>query len=196
MSDDLSNLFPISKTKVLKGNRRLAREKVLQTLFALRMSDTDVNLLYNNIHNRDFNFGDAEEELQKDRILKPDEVYELEADIPIEWGKSDLIFLKKLLEITLQTAEDSDNRMREKASNWDLDRVTLIDRILIQMAIAELIHFEDIPPKVTINEAIDIAKKYSTDKSSNFINGILDAMLSALKSEGLIMKKGRGLVEK
>lgn len=196
MTDDLSNTFPLSREKVLKGNRRLAREKVLQTLFAYKMSDTDVDVLFNHIYDREFNFGDADEELQKDKILNPNQVHELEADVRIAWGDSEIKFLHKLLETTLKTSDETDARMREKANNWDLDRFTLIDRLLVQIAVAELLNFDDIPPKVTINEAIDIAKKYSTDKSGHFINGILDAMYNSLKDEGLIVKKGRGLVEK
>ena len=196
MTEDNTNTFPISRIQVKRGNRRLAREKVLQILFAYSMSGTEVNILYENIYNRDFNFGDSEAPITKDKILKPDEVHEIDADIPIEWSGSDLIFLKKLLEKTLLSAEDIDTRMREKANNWELDRITLIDRLLIQMSCAELMHFEDIPPKVTINESIDIAKKYSTDKSGHFINGILDSMFNALKSQGLVVKKGRGLIDK
>lgn len=196
MTDDLSNTFPLSRAKVLKGNRRLAREKVLQTLFAYRMSDTDVDILFKNIFDRDFNFGDSDEEFQKDKILKPAEVHELEADVPISWDESELDFLHRLLESTLRTSEDTDTRMREKSNNWELDRFTLIDRLLVQIAVAEFLSFEDIPPKVTINEAIDIAKKYSTDKSGHFINGILDALYNSLKEEGLIVKTGRGLIDK
>lgn len=63
------------------------------------------------------------------------------------------------------------------------------------MAISELLLFEEIPTKVSINEAIELAKKYSTRKSGNFVNGILDAALTHLKKENKINKKGRGLIE-
>lgn len=78
--------------------------------------------------------------------------------------------------------------------NWDRDRVAVIDRILIQMGIAEFLFFTDIPPKVTINEMIEIAKEYSTEKSGLFVNGILDAIRNDLVTEGRINKTGRGLV--
>ena len=65
----------------------------------------------------------------------------------------------------------------------------------MQMALAEMLYFEDIPVKVSVNEAIDIAKKYSTEKSSQFINGILDTMLIKLIEDGKIVKSGRGLIE-
>lgn len=77
--------------------------------------------------------------------------------------------------------------------NWDAERLALIDRILLKMAICELTTFPTIPIKVTINEYVEIAKKYSTEKSKEFVNGILDRMMKKLQSEGLIQKKGRGL---
>lgn len=60
--------------------------------------------------------------------------------------------------------------------NWDFDRVALLDRLILQMAICELYFIEDVPPKVSIAEAIEIAKQYSTEESSSFVNGILDAI--------------------
>ena len=82
----------------------------------------------------------------------------------------------------------------EKLKHWDLKRVAVIDRILLQMALVEFLYFEDIPPKVTIDEIIEISKDYSTDKSSQFINGILDALLKQLEKEKKIKKSGRGLI--
>ncbi|MFT7588148.1 MAG: N utilization substance protein B, partial [Limisphaerales bacterium] len=73
--------------------------------------------------------------------------------------------------------------------------VSLMDRILIRMALSELLHCPTIPVKVTINEYIDISKAYSTPKSKDFINGVLDNLLRTMKEEGLIKKIGRGLVE-
>jgi N utilization substance protein B len=78
--------------------------------------------------------------------------------------------------------------------NWDLERIALLDRILMRLAVAELIACKDIPVKVTINEVIELAKRYSTDKSGTFINGILDAVVLELQEKGLIAKTGRGLV--
>lgn len=79
--------------------------------------------------------------------------------------------------------------------NWDADRVAVIDMILLKMAICELTSFPTIPTKVTLNEFVEISKLYSTDKSKDFINGILDRLLKKLNQEGKINKEGRGLME-
>jgi N utilization substance protein B len=79
--------------------------------------------------------------------------------------------------------------------NWDADRVAAIDMILLKMALCEFLDFPTIPTKVTLNEYVELAKLYSTDKSKDFINGILDRLLKMLKKENRIQKKGRGLIE-
>ncbi len=80
-------------------------------------------------------------------------------------------------------------------NNWDVERVAIIDMILIKMAVVEFMDFASIPTKVTLNEFVEISKSYSTDKSKDFINGILDRLLKKLTKEGKIVKKGRGLIE-
>jgi len=77
--------------------------------------------------------------------------------------------------------------------NWDVDRVAIIDMILLKMALCELTNFSTIPTKVTLNEFVEISKKYSTDKSKDFINGILDRLMKQLNKDGKINKEGRGL---
>jgi len=83
----------------------------------------------------------------------------------------------------------------QKLEKWDLKRVALIDRILILMGLYELLQFPEIPIKVSINEYIEIAKNFSTEKSSQFVNGVLDAIQRELKAENKIKKVGRGLLE-
>jgi len=79
--------------------------------------------------------------------------------------------------------------------NWDAERVAIIDMILLKMALCEFMNFPTIPTKVTLNEFVEISKMYSTEKSKDFINGILDRLLKKLQVEGKIAKQGRGLVE-
>jgi len=85
--------------------------------------------------------------------------------------------------------------VEQHTMNWDIDRIARVDQLIMEMAIAEFMYFPSIPTKVTINEYIELSKYYSTDKSHNFINGILDKALKALKEEGKIIKTGRGLIE-
>jgi transcription antitermination factor NusB len=76
-----------------------------------------------------------------------------------------------------------DQQIKEILENWELDRVAIIDKVILRMAIAEIIFFDDIPPQVSINEAIELAKKYSTARSGKFINGILDAVYRKQKNK-------------
>ena len=79
--------------------------------------------------------------------------------------------------------------------NWDSERVAILDMIMLKMALCELLHFPTIPTKVTLNEFVEISKIYSTDKSKDFINGILDRLMKKLQKEEKIVKEGRGLIE-
>jgi len=80
------------------------------------------------------------------------------------------------------------------ASNWDLERIAFMDILIMQLAITELLEFPSIPTKVTLNEYLDISKFYSTEKSNNFINGVLDKIMGHLKENNMIRKTGRGLI--
>jgi N utilization substance protein B len=77
-----------------------------------------------------------------------------------------------------------------------MERIALIDSIIIRMCLSEFFFFEDIPTKVSINESIDIAKDFSTKNSGKFVNGVLDAILVKLKKEKQIIKSGKGLISK
>ncbi len=92
-------------------------------------------------------------------------------------------------------SEQLDELIKGRVANWEMGRIALIDRILLRMGICEILYFPDIPPKVSINESIEIAKEYSTSGSAKFINGILDAILSNEKKSGKLNKLGRGLIE-
>lgn len=96
---------------------------------------------------------------------------------------------------TVANRDNFDEMIKSKVSNWEMDRIALIDKLLLRIGICELIYFEDIPPKVSINEVIEISKKYSTAGSAKFINGVLDAILNDLKKSGKLRKTGRGLLD-
>lgn len=111
-------------------------------------------------------------------------------------NENDREFCTGLINFVLAERETIEKHISNKLVNWDVQRIAIIDKILLRIGIGELIYAIDIPPKVTINEIIEIAKEYSTAKSGKFINGILDAVLADLKKEGKIKKVGRGLIEK
>ncbi len=106
----------------------------------------------------------------------------------------DMVFAKQLLTKTLLNDAQWEAEIEGKTPNWDNDRIADIDSILLKMAICELLNFSSIPERVTINEYLEIAKEYSTPKSSIFINGILDKLVKEYKSEGKLKKIGRGLL--
>ena len=121
--------------------------------------------------------------------LDPDYLTKLE--IPEETYE----FGIKLLNRVLQEDEELGNIFEPTLKNWDIERLAILDVILLKMAICEFLHFDSIPTKVTLNEYVEIAKVYSTSKSKDFINGILDKVMRELDDQGKINKSGRGLMD-
>ena len=115
------------------------------------------------------------------------EAYKPNAEATVDFGE---LLLRKVHHEDEQLLKVIEPTLR----NWDVDRVAVIDMILLKMALVELMTFKSIPSKVTLNEFVEIAKNYSTDKSKDFINGILDRLLKQLADEGKISKEGRGLI--
>ncbi len=109
---------------------------------------------------------------------------------------SDKIFARELFNKTVLNSEIFDPMISEKAKNWDIDRIALMDIILMKMALTELVKFAEIPVKVTLNEYIELSKMYSTQKSKVFINGVLDKLFIDLEKKGEIKKSGTGLINK
>ena len=108
--------------------------------------------------------------------------------------EEDLEFGIKLLKVVISKSSELHNEIKGKTPNWDPERIAFIDQVILRTAIAELLHFEDIPAKVTLNEYLEIAKDYSTPNSNNFVNGVLDKLLKDFKNENRLMKTGRGLL--
>ena len=149
-------------------NRRKVRESVLKALYAYQLSKNSTQHIVSTlIQNKDFA---DEKDLRR--------------------------FAEKLFFITIEHEDTLDEIIVKHIKNWDIDRLALIDRFILRMALCEFLHFEEIPTKVSLNEAIELAKRYSTAKSGRFINGILDAALGDLKENDRIKKSGRGLIEK
>jgi len=107
---------------------------------------------------------------------------------------ADMEFALQLLTKTLLNNAEWEKEIEGKTPNWDKDRIADVDSILLKMAICELLNFSSIPEKVTINEFLEIAKEYSTPKSSIFINGILDKLVKEYRADGKLKKMGRGLL--
>jgi N utilization substance protein B len=88
----------------------------------------------------------------------------------------------RLARKVLESQADLDARISAAASNWDLERIAIVDKLIIRCAVAELMYMQDVPLKVAINEAVDIAKKFSTGDSSRFVNGVLDAIAKTFQN--------------
>ena len=145
--------------------RRIVREKVMQALYAY--------------------------EIAKD---PPDHVIK-HVLAGLESNRDAHVFAEQLVLATIEHTVEIDNIIRTKVANWDFKRIALIDRLILRMGICELLYFTEIPPKVSMNEAIELAKLFSTEKSGQFVNGILDAVLEDVKKSGEHAKAGRGLYD-
>lgn len=104
-------------------------------------------------------------------------------------------FAHTLLHKTVSESAAYDDLIQPKLQNWELERISLLDSIMMKMAITEFLYLPTIPVKVSINEYLDISKLYSTPKSREFINGVLDKVMYELKKNGGIVKTGRGLIQ-
>jgi N utilization substance protein B len=111
-----------------------------------------------------------------------------------DW-EADLQFFTALFSETCSRADSLDEYIAAKLKNWKLDRLNVTDEALIKLALVEMTHFSSIPVKVSINEYVELAKVYSTPKSKQFVNGMLDAISLEWVQKGMIKKSGRGLID-
>ena len=114
--------------------------------------------------------------------------------MPLFKDEDDRDFAKELFRKAIINHDELQNLIKVHSNNWDVERIAFMDILIMQLAITEFLYFPSIPTKVTMNEYIELSKYYSTEKSRNFINGILDKTLKDLKKEEKIKKTGRGLV--
>lgn len=114
--------------------------------------------------------------------------------MPVYKNEEDEDFAKLLFRKVIVNQKDYEKLIEEFTKNWDFDRIAFMDILILMLAMAEIQEFESIPVKVTFNEYIEISKLYSTEKSSVFINGILDKIIQQQKENKLFVKKGRGLI--
>lgn len=116
----------------------------------------------------------------------------LTGEIETEEGRE---FALSLIRQVVARRVELDALIVSNLNNWALERVSLIDKLIIRMGLAEILYFNEIPVKVSMNEALEIAKMYGTKDSSKFINGILDGIRTELAEEGKIFKSGSGLID-
>jgi len=115
--------------------------------------------------------------------------------LPMYKTEEDIDFARKLLRKAILNRDEYHELIRTHSQNWDFDRIALMDLLIMQLALAEIIEFQSIPVKVSLNEYIELAKIYSTENSNNFINGVLDHIVKELKAQNKITKIGKGLIE-
>ena len=135
----------------LVKTRRFARELVLQGLYAAEMAEASPDKIIEDLMSRH------------------------------TVGTESREFMERLFNTSLNQKEWIRTQIEERLENWDITRVAIVDLLVLQMMIAEMVFLEDIPPKVSIAEGVEIARKYSTDESSSFVNGILDSVYHSLE---------------
>ena len=109
-------------------------------------------------------------------------------------NEDDEKFVKVLLRKSILNSEKNTAMIDAHTTNWEVERIALMDKLVMQLAITELVEFPEVPVKVTLNEYIEIAKDYCTAKSSTFVNGILDKIVKEMRASGTMKKAGRGLI--
>jgi len=119
---------------------------------------------------------------------------ERQALLPMFKDEEDHQFAKDLYRKVVLNHADNVEMIKQHTVNWDIERIAFIDNLILELALSEFLYFPSIPTKVTMNEYIELSKYYSTEKSRNFINGILDKALKDLKKANKILKAGRGLI--
>jgi|TARA_B100001079_G_scaffold103195_2_gene88568 N utilization substance protein B len=130
--------------------RRIAREAVLQALYAYEITKEKRGKVLKDIINRQ----------SYDNDMKN--------------------FITSLFNFSIDNKEWCEEQIKTRLNNWEFDRVALLDRLLLILAISEIYFIDDVPPKVSISEAIEIAKQYSTEESAGFVNGVLDNIYKAM----------------
>ena len=135
-----------------KQQRKLAREAVLQALYAKHLSNEEAKKVLHDIL------------------------------IRYEFDKMTKKFVEELFNLTIKFSDDLDKHIESNLDNWTVDRLNVIDRLIMQMSLCEMIHLKsyDISHKVTISSAIENAKKFSSEDSTSFVNGVLDSIYKEL----------------
>lgn len=170
---------------IAHAGRDKAKEKeIIKLIFTqlLLPNEAFINHLEELYNNWDDD-ADMMDQLMLNYIQKPGSYNLQEMLSPEKW-----VFARTLLTTTIDKKEYCAELIKPKLKNWDSDRIALLDMVLMRMGVCELLYFETIPTKVTINEYIDLAKDYSTPQSGQFVNGILDNIHKEMTESGKILK--------
>ena len=165
------------------GMRREARERAVQFLFQYDLNKSE-NLELALAH---FWSSQREAAIAEDKG-KARWGESIELPPPTTDETAVRLFAEPLIRGTLQFREAIDEKIQQYAKNWELTRMAVVDRNILRLAIYEMLYREDIPPVVSINEAVDIAKRFSTDESGRFVNGILDKVKGDLMRPARVVK--------
>tara|TARA_Y100001936_G_C16023177_1_gene640777 strand:- start:953 stop:1408 length:456 start_codon:yes stop_codon:yes gene_type:complete len=149
-----------------KQQKRSARCLCIQLLYSLELSDS-----YTSQDIVDYFFKSKDDDVDQ-----------------IVYNENEINYAKKLLGYTIKHVEKIDKIIQKKLVNWDMHRLAVIDKIILRMCISEMLYMEDVPPKVSMAEGIEIAKQFSTNDSSSFINGVLDAVYNENKKQSKEVK--------
>jgi N utilization substance protein B len=165
------------------GTRREARERAVQFLFQYDLNPpADLEAALERFW-----------ESQRAEVIEQDKggaTWGQPVELPPPTAEETAVraFAEPLIRGALAHRAELDERIRTHTRNWELNRIAVVDRNVLRLAIYEMLHREDIPPVVSINEAVDIAKKYSTQESGKFVNGILDNLRGELMRPARIVK--------
>ena len=139
-----------------KEDKRIARCICLQSIYAMEISNSDEKELINHFYENS------------------DELYSNITEKQIN-------YVKRLINSYKDKREELDIIINQKLKNWDMSRLAMIDKLILRMSLTEMLYIDDVPPKVSIAEGVEIAKEFSTKDSSRFVNGILDAVYNDTK---------------
>jgi N utilization substance protein B len=165
------------------GKRREARERAIQFLYQYDLNPAQqLDEALDHFWNTQRTAAIAEE--------KGDSTWGQKVELPAPTADEAAVrvFADPLIRGTLEHRDEADVIIKKHAQNWDLHRIAAVDRNILRLAIFEMLHRDDIPPVVSINEAVDIAKKFSTQDSGKFVNGILDKIKGGLMRPARIVQ--------
>jgi len=176
--EETKDLISDRLSLIYEDVKNLRLEKDSEISFQLPRSEAESTILYGNLEKMARNF---EMWVYADKLIKQNEFTmkkEVSLSNPeeVRQAEKNFNFYKRYIELYSEHHSEIDEIVTSKIKNWDYSRIALIDKIIIRMGVVELKYFDDIPPKVTLNETIELGKKFSTPNSRVFINGILNTL--------------------